>query len=980
VRIAVDRTDEIFWEAAQLAPGPERDAYVAQACGEDGKLRARVEKLLSVQPRVDKFLERPFAGPAATVELPAVCEGAGSVLGPYKLLEQIGEGGFGLVFMAEQQHPVRRKVAVKILKPGMDTRQVIARFDAERQALALMDHPNIARVLDAGTTEPIADLRLQIADLKEPPSTPQSAIANPQSAISIGRPYFVMELIKGVHITDYCDQNRLTPRQRLELFLTVCQAVQHAHQKGIIHRDIKPSNVMVTLRDEVPVVKVIDFGIAKALGQPLTDKTLVTGFAQMVGTPMYMSPEQAQASGLDIDTRSDIYSLGVLLYELLTGMTPFDKERLSKAGYDEMRRIIREEEPARPSTRLSTLGQAAATVSERRQSDPKRLSQLFRGELDWIVMKALEKDRTRRYETASAFAADVERYLKDEPVAACPPSPWYRLRKFSRRNRRALTTAAVVTAILALAGGSIGRMALERAARREETARQVQEAITTAHTLLDRNGPAQARQKLAEANRLMGADRAALAELAAQVDAFDATLDRLQRFLDLIERAHQAEIVNGTSQFANAVPFFLQALATYEVVEGADWCSRLDREQGLLGSEQVEQIRRIAFEKLLWLADDIIVRRRDHGTGQQLSVESAARRALAYLDKAEAAHPPIHTFYALRARCRRDLKDRAAARADEERALKTPPTTVVDHNAFGLTFYHSRKRTEAIRAFEAALRLEPTHFRSMMLLGASLCDLGQGAEDFRAAAIAFTGCILKRPDYAHAYQCRANAYTKLDRLDEALKDSSKAIELDPEHLEAWICRGNAYVKVNQFDKAVADYSKAIDLAPNNARAWAGRGYAYAQQGQWDKALADYSKAIALDDRLAEAWCDRGQAYAKFGNIDQALADCSKAIEVDEKLALAWSNRGGIYADLGRHKEALADLTKAIALDPKLALARYNRASVYRKLGEREKALADYFRSITLDAQFGPAWHSRGLLYSELGNGSRRLPITPEPSS
>src|SRR5262245_2230697 len=332
--------------------------YLDEACAGDAGLRARVDELLRAHQEAGSFLEPAARSPVVTVAEPPVREGPGTVLGPYRLLEQIGEGGFGVVFLAEQQQPVRRKVALKVLKPGMDSAQVVARFEQERQALALMDHPNIAQVFDGGEA-------------------------------GSGRPYFVMELVKGVPITDFCDQGHLSVRDRLGLFVDVCGAVQHAHQKGVIHRDLKPGNALVTSHDGRPVVKVIDFGIAKAIGQELTDRTLFTGFAQMVGTPLYMSPEQAGQSSLDIDTRSDIYSLGVLLYELLTGTTPFDKERLREVGYDELRRIIREEEPAKPSSRVSTLGQAATSVSTQRQSDPRRLSQLIRGELDWIVMQAL---------------------------------------------------------------------------------------------------------------------------------------------------------------------------------------------------------------------------------------------------------------------------------------------------------------------------------------------------------------------------------------------------------------------------------------------------------------------------------------------------------------------------------------------------------------------------------------------------------------
>ncbi|MGI8426310.1 MAG: protein kinase domain-containing protein [Actinomycetota bacterium] len=347
-------------------------------------------------------------------------ERPGTVIGPYKLLQQIGEGGMGTVFMAEQIQPVQRKVALKVIKAGMDSRQVIARFEAERQALAMMDHVNIARVFDGGTTEN-------------------------------GRPYFVMELVHGVPITKYCDDNHLTPRQRLELFVPVCQAIQHAHQKGIIHRDIKPSNVMVTLYDGKPVPKVIDFGVAKATEQKLTERTLFTQYGTMVGTLEYMSPEQAEMSALGVDTRSDIFSLGVLLYELLTGSTPLDHKRMKEVAYAEILRMIKEEEPPKPSTRLSESGEALASISAQRHTEPAKLAKLMRGELDWIVMKALDKDRNRRYESASAFATDVQRYLNDEPVQACPPSARYRLGKFARRNQRALATAAAVALAMLVA-------------------------------------------------------------------------------------------------------------------------------------------------------------------------------------------------------------------------------------------------------------------------------------------------------------------------------------------------------------------------------------------------------------------------------------------------------------------------------------------------------------------------------------------------
>ncbi len=466
----------IFNAARKIAEPESRAGYLKQACGENPALLERVGALLRAHDEEKSFLESPPSVFVATADTSTIREGPGTVIGPYKLHEQIGEGGFGVVYLAEQQKPVRRRVALKIIKPGMDSKQVIARFEAERQALALMDHANIARVLDAGATES-------------------------------GRPYFVMELVKGIPITDYCDQCNLTTRERLGLFVSVCHAIQHAHQKGIIHRDVKPTNVMMAMQNEEATPKVIDFGVAKAINQRLTEHTVYTQFAQMVGTPMYMSPEQAEMSPIEVDTRTDIYSLGVLLYELLVGATPFDSQRLSEASYDELRRIIREEEPPPPSSRLSMLGDMAATIAEHRRTDLRKLNQLVRGDLDWIVMKALEKDRTRRYETANALARDIERYLNEEPVEACPPSAGYRLQKFIQRNKTILAMTAAIATVLVLAA-VVGTWQAIRATRAEGLARTRLQGATEARN------DAQAAQQQAEDERDLAKHRLYDARLA----------------------------------------------------------------------------------------------------------------------------------------------------------------------------------------------------------------------------------------------------------------------------------------------------------------------------------------------------------------------------------------------------------------------------------------------------------------------------------
>ncbi len=512
---------ELFLEALERPTPNERAAFLDEACAHDPALRAAVEALLQ-HHNDDHFLETPAiatphpAGPkkdrSDTITLVLIGEKPGDQIGRYKLLQQIGEGGVGVVFMAEQEEPVRRRVALKVLKPGMDTKSVIARFESERQALALMDHPNIAKVLDAGSTDK-------------------------------GRPFFVMELVRGVRITEYCDQNRLPTRERLNLFIQVCQAIQHAHQKGIIHRDIKPSNILVTLHDGVPVPKVIDFGIAKAVDQRLTDKTFFTEFQSFMGTPAYMSPEQAEMSGLDIDTRTDIYSLGVLLYEMLSGKTPFDAQELVSSGLDGMRRTIREREPSPPSTRFRTLPEAEqTTTAQRQQVEPAKLTSLLRGDLDWIVLKALEKDRTRRYATANGLAQDIRRYLENEPVLARSPSATYRFQKLVRRNKLSFAAAGAVAAALLLGSVFSTWQFIEKSAayRRAVNAEQEQSRLRI---------EAEAARQSAEVQALAARRQAYAADMNLVQQALAANnLGRAQELLNRHRPSGESQISNLKSQ------------------------------------------------------------------------------------------------------------------------------------------------------------------------------------------------------------------------------------------------------------------------------------------------------------------------------------------------------------------------------------------------------------------------------------------------
>ncbi len=609
----------IFTEAVGIASLEARAAYLDAVCADNPGLRAQVESLLAAQSRLGSFLEPTF-----TQKSEKDSDAVGTRIGPYKILQQIGEGGFGIVYMAEQEQPLRRKVALKIIKPGMDTKQVIARFEVERQALALMDHPNIARVFDAGVTEG----RARHSVRAEGESSGSGAQGTDTPCLSPGRPYFVMELVKGVPITEFCDRKQLTARARIELFIHVCNAVQHAHQKGIIHRDLKPSNVMITMVDGQPTPKVIDFGVAKAIEQRLTEKTLFTRYDQMIGTPAYMSPEQAELSGQDVDTRSDIYALGCLLYELLTGTAPIEKETLRKAGLDEIRRLIRETDPPTPSTRVR---QQMAAIKVGRVTPlraafpnpesgahgvtrPTRKSDMdhVRGDLDWIVMKCLEKDRARRYATTNGLAMDLQRFLNDEPVVARPPGNLYRCRKFARRHRLSvilvggITTAIAVGMILALIGFAEARRERDRALAAEKRATDLQR-LASAEATRSSQVATFLKQMLrgVEPSVAQGRDTTMLREIleltAARVDAELAGQPDVEA--DLLETL--GEVYCALGDFTNAAARHLEAL-------------RLRRE--LYGEYHL-----LVAESLYWLAD-ARQRERKYAEAEKLFREALAIR------------------------------------------------------------------------------------------------------------------------------------------------------------------------------------------------------------------------------------------------------------------------------------------------------------------------------------------------------------------
>jgi serine/threonine protein kinase/Tol biopolymer transport system component len=775
VQPTLKEIEEIYHAALERGSGPGREAYLDTACGADAALRAHVEALLQANDEVGDFLEVPVLAPDAIPDEPPVSEGPGTGVGRYKLLEKIGEGGMAVVYMAEQTEPIRRKVALKIIKLGMDTRQVIARFEAERQALALMDHPSIAKVLDAGATE-------------------------------TGRPYFVMELVQGVSITEYCDANSLSTKDRLHLFLQVCQAVQHAHTKGIIHRDIKPSNVMVTHHDGRPIPKVIDFGIAKATNQKLTEKTLFTRYAHLIGTPAYMSPEQAELSDLDIDTRSDIYSLGVLLYELLTGTTPFSEEELRKAGYIEMQRVIREQEPVKPSTRIKTAqlrGEGILPlffVSSRTRSGPSvrgrprsegetpsthagracpelaegmpatrkggtpsprgpyrhSTYEQVRGDLDWIVMKTLEKDRARRYETASGLAEDIRRHLEHEPVLARGPGVTYRLGKFLRRHRSQVLTALVLAvaagaAVIGLSQWSQGRRRLAEA----QSLRHQAEGLRDKETL------SQAREQYAKGDR-------------------NAALDILRSILDSRSVGPEARLLQAGILVDNR--------RSEEAVQILN--RLLDEPQEIAGAAHA------LLARILWESQSL-------DTDKLKEIEQHRQKAQTLLaDTAEA--------YFLRAMTALTIKEQLAALA---KALELDQDHYDSLRLRAFTYYASRKyegmKDDAL-GMTYLRRRDPLGYA---LRAIALRELGKYGEAIVQYDYAMALTAKDSPQYLDLATQRCETLLRMGRYEHLVAAAQEMLQLWPDQpvfLYHLFCARTA---VGDFEKAATVFQKITRFAP-----------------------------------------------------------------------------------------------------------------------------------------------------------------------
>ncbi len=959
-----------------------------------------MERLLVEHERQESFiLDTPPSTLSVTVDQP-IAEHPGTAIGPYKLLQQIGEGGMGVVFVAQQTSPLERTVALKIIKPGMDSRQVISRFEAERQSLAMMDHPNIAKVFDAGATDS-------------------------------GRPYFVMELVKGVPITTYCDEKHLTVRQRLELFVSVCQAVQHAHQKGIIHRDLKPSNVLVAEYDEHAVPKVIDFGIAKATAQKLTERTMFTEFGQLVGTMEYMSPEQAKLNQLDIDTRSDIYSLGVLLYELLTGSTPFEGKRLHEAAFDEMLRIVREEDPPKPSTRLSTTAQLPG-VAANRGSEPQQLSGVVRGELDWIVMRALEKDRNRRYSTANAFALDVQRNLNDEAVQACPPSASYRFGKFARRNKFALfvASAAVATLLLLVVGLAVSNhmIAAERDQKSQVLAekelalalaeaqaqmtyykdalqyyhvsigsKETEKMYYSVRHLLDTAanstavsfspGEVAVRERIGHRQR----DLAFMVRLAGRLDlskeAFERSIRTFEKLKEqvptrldywhFVADSHRevGRIAMDRNMLADAEREFRKAVELHEQRP-----KNLAREQKFLGEEAAAylDLARLLVktgrlnEATPLVSRGILIDPTNEGQADQLKVQvelANMLREAGKLEQALALYSEVNELattlssaekfrlaegYSKLARAFREMRQfeqaelafRRAIALREPLAEKESPQLrldqACDYNDMAFVLEPNSRWPEAERAVRASLALKQALVRDF-----------PGNRDYPVHV-------------AHSYLALGHIAVGAGQTAEAVQSYGEAAEIlnklatepfrtdDFERFlgDAVSDLGKAWLNVDRSNDAKQAHQIAIGRArmlvvefPDNIDYQLELAQSLVDGGEFADSLTQYAKILAGHPNLSDAWTGQAWTFLNLHQREDAIAAYSKAVALAPEVHTNWYHRGIAYLETEQWDKAVADFTKVVEAWPDEPGGWYLRAVAYTQLNQPERAIADLQQAI-----------------------------------
>ena len=994
------KANEIFLKALEVQSSDSRRRFMADAAGGDADLLAQVESLMDAIGHAGSYLESPAAG-AGLREVPdrggptlhegsPVREGPGTVVRRYKLLEQIGEGGMGVVFLAEQTRPVHRTVALKIVKAGMDTRQVVARFEAERQALAMMDHPNIARVLDAGATEG-------------------------------GRPFFVMELVKGVSITRYCDERRLTLRDRLLLFVQVCAAVQHAHQKGIIHRDLKPGNVLVASYDGRPAPKVIDFGVAKATGGRLTERTLFTGFGAMVGTLEYMSPEQAGLNQLDVDTRSDIYSLGVLLYELLTATTPLGGTRLKEAALVEALRAIREAEPDKPSTRLSATA-GLSVIAMNRGLDPDRLNGLVRGDLDWIVMRCLEKDRARRYDTANSLARDIERFLHDEPVQARPPTTMYRVRKFVRRHRHTLITAAIfglfLLASAGAAAGAIGWAARDRAERRAVVEQEATKALEEADHWcgLDNMPEALAATRRVEALLADGVASDALRERVRQRRADIEMASRLEGI-----RLRQSEVKVEYFDHTAADPEYAEAFKAYRidptVTDPAEAASRV--RQSAIRDQLVAALDDWAWVKptkdsegrewlnaVARLADPDNWRNRFRDPAMQkdrqgleglasrgevaslsptgvvllaraLGKVGAHEKALQVLRRALHRHPADfwlnYETGAAYGRMARSRDANPAALSDAigffRTALACRPESAPAHSNLAWWLSHQGNQEEAILLCDSAIRLDPKHFPGHFVLGIALNRKGAAAD----AIVTLHRALELQPRHYWARFNLACAYRQKGEWEHAIEQFRQTIRLDPQTTEARYELATLFRARKRWGEAEAEYQEVLRSKPDHHRARCYLAIVLAHQGSLDESLAEAREAVRLRPQEPLGHCSLGNSFHRKGRTDDAVAAYRESIRLGLKSAQVHYQLGAALRDNGDFGAAAAEFGEAVRLQPRTAVYYTHLGIALGRAGRPDESIAAFRRAAALELSGGLAHRRLGLPLWQ--NGEREAAAT-----